>query len=101
MLRDPLLPPVSGQPDEGTIPVRNYQLPAMEYHVTYEYSLSDAPDDYIGAVPSQLVREVPSTIPPVLLPEFIRNQILQRSPQIANVRSLQILRAVSPEPLAK
>lgn len=74
------------------------RVPAMEYHVTYEYSLSDAPDDYIVSVPSQLVREVPSNIPPVLLPEFIKNQILQRSPRIANIRRLQILRPVSPTP---
>ncbi|WP_321885386.1 hypothetical protein [Burkholderia cenocepacia] len=74
------------------------RVPAMEYHVTYEYSLSDAPDDYIVTVPSQLVQEVPNNIPPVLLPEFIKNQILQRSPRIANIRRLQIVRPVSSLP---
>ncbi|MBA9947208.1 hypothetical protein D7207_27435 [Burkholderia cepacia] len=67
----------------------------MEYHVTYEYSLCNAPDDYIGTVPSQLVQEVPSNIPPVLLPEFIKSRILERSPQIGNIRRLQILRPAS------
>jgi len=65
---------------------------AMEYHVTYEYSLADAPDDYTVTVSSQLVREIPSNIAPVLLPEFIKNVILQRSPQMANIRRLRILR---------
>lgn len=68
----------------------------MEYHVTYEYSLSNAPDEYIGKVPSQLIREIPSNIAPALLPEFIKNLILQRSPQIANIRSLRLLRLVPP-----
>ncbi|WP_338418659.1 hypothetical protein [Burkholderia multivorans] len=67
---------------------------AMEYHVTYEYSLADAPDDYTVTVSSQLVREVPSNIAPVLLPEFIKNMILQRSPQMANIRRLRILRPI-------
>ncbi|WP_454805997.1 hypothetical protein [Paraburkholderia fungorum] len=69
----------------------------MEYHVTYEYSLGDAPDNYIVTVPSQLVRDVPSNIAPVLLPEFIRNVILQRSPQMANIRRLRVLRPTVPD----
>ncbi|MFP3563138.1 hypothetical protein [Paraburkholderia sp. SIMBA_030] len=69
----------------------------MEYHVTYEYSLADDPDNYIVMVPSQLVHAAPSNIAPVLLPEFIRIVILQRSPQIANIRCLRILRPTPPD----
>ncbi|MDN8000950.1 hypothetical protein QZN00_27840 [Burkholderia multivorans] len=68
----------------------------MEYHVTYEYSLTDAPNDYIVTVPSQLVLNIPSNIAPALLPEFIKNVILQRSPQMAGIRRLRVLRQVGP-----
>lgn len=44
----------------------------MKYLVSYEHSLASAPNDFIVQVPSQLVTDVPVTIPRVLLPEFPR-----------------------------
>ncbi|MFM0084511.1 hypothetical protein P0D72_37415 [Paraburkholderia sediminicola] len=63
----------------------------MDYRVTYEHSLSTAPDNFIVNVPSQLVCDVPATVPPALLPEFITRLILQRSPRIGRIRNLRIL----------
>lgn len=63
----------------------------MQVHVAYEHSLSDAPDDFIVRVPSQLIDDVPANIPPVLLPEYVTNLTLQRSPQIGKVRNLRLL----------
>ncbi|WP_082160913.1 MULTISPECIES: hypothetical protein [Burkholderia] len=63
----------------------------MQVRVTYEHSLTDAPDDFIVRVPSQLIDDVPANIPPVLLPEYVTNLILQRSPQIGKVRNLRLL----------
>ncbi|QET31215.1 hypothetical protein L0Z11_04150 [Burkholderia multivorans] len=63
----------------------------MQVHVSYEHSLTDAPDDFIVRVPSQLIDDVPANIPPVLLPEYVTNLILQRSPQIGKIRNLRLL----------
>jgi hypothetical protein len=63
----------------------------MEYRVSYEHSLASAPNDYIVQVPSQLVDNVPANIPRALLPEFISDLILQRSPQIGKIRHMRIL----------
>jgi hypothetical protein len=63
----------------------------MEYRVSYEYSLANAPNDYISHVPSQLVDNVPASVPRALLPEFITDLILKRSPQIGKIRYLRIL----------
>jgi hypothetical protein len=63
----------------------------MEYRVSYEHSLASAPDDYIVKVPSQIVDDVPANIPRALLPEFITDLILQRSPQIGKIRHMWIL----------
>ncbi|HGF2963150.1 hypothetical protein QZM53_09865 [Burkholderia multivorans] len=63
----------------------------MQVHVAYEHSLTDAPDDFIVRVPSQLVDGVPANVPPVLLPEYVTNLILQRSPQIGKIRNLRLL----------
>lgn len=63
----------------------------MQVHVAYEHSLSDAPDDFIVRVPSQLIDGVPANVPTVLLPEYVTNLILQRSPQIGKVRNLRLL----------
>jgi hypothetical protein len=63
----------------------------MQYRVAYEHSLKDRPDDFIVLVPSQLVDDIPANIPRALLPEFITDLILKRSPQIAKIRHLRIL----------
>jgi len=54
----------------------------MDYRVGYENSLASAPHDSIVQVRSLLVEDVPANIPRALLPEFIANLILSRSPQI-------------------
>ncbi|KPD19635.1 hypothetical protein [Paraburkholderia nemoris] len=63
----------------------------MDYQVSYEHSLASAPNDFIVQVPSQLVTDVPATIPRALLPEFLADLIRQRSPQIGRIRNLRIL----------
>jgi len=63
----------------------------MDYQVSYEHSLAGAPNDFIVQVPSQLVTDVPSTIPRALLPEFLADLIRQRSPRIGRIRNLRVL----------
>lgn len=63
----------------------------MEYRVSYEHSLASAPNDFIARIASQLVDNVPPNIPRALLPEFITDLILKRSPQIGRIRTLRIL----------
>ncbi|MBN3777339.1 hypothetical protein G3O06_07180 [Burkholderia sp. Ac-20345] len=63
----------------------------MDYRVTYEHSLRQVPDDFIAQVASQLITDVPANIPRALLPEYITELILSRSPQIAQIRHLRIL----------
>ena len=63
----------------------------MDYRVSYEHSLVSAPEDFIVQVPSQLVGDVPANFPRALLPEFIGELILSRSPQIGRIRRLRIL----------
>ena len=63
----------------------------MDYRVAYEHSLKNRPDDFIVHVPSQLVENVPANVPRALLPEFITDLILKRSPQIGKIRHLRIL----------
>jgi hypothetical protein len=63
----------------------------MDYRVSYEHSLKNAPDEFIVNVPSQLVEDIPANVPRVLLPEYIADLILKRSPQIGKIRYLRIL----------
>ncbi|CAG9258026.1 conserved hypothetical protein [Burkholderia diffusa] len=63
----------------------------MDYRVSYEHSLRQAPDDFIAQVASQLITDVPANIPRALLPEYIADLILKRSPEIAQIRHLRIL----------
>ncbi|RQZ39163.1 hypothetical protein DIE16_13390 [Burkholderia sp. Bp9090] len=63
----------------------------MDYRVSYEHSLKNDPDEYIVHVPSQLVEEVPANVPRALLPEYITELILKRSPQMGKIRHLRIL----------
>jgi hypothetical protein len=63
----------------------------MEYRVAYEHSLITSPDEYLAQVPSQVVNDVPASIPRALLPEYITNLIKERSPSIGNIRRLRIL----------
>ncbi|KGX30604.1 hypothetical protein AQ808_20700 [Burkholderia pseudomallei] len=63
----------------------------MDYRVSYEHSLKSEPEAFIVQVPSQLVQGVPGNIPRALLPEFITDLILQRSPTIGRIRNLRIL----------
>jgi hypothetical protein len=63
----------------------------MEIRVSYEHSLAIAPEEYIVHVPSQLVTDVPANVPRALLPEFIANLIVERSPSIGKIRNLRIL----------
>jgi len=63
----------------------------MDYRISYEHSLKSEPDAFIVQVPSQLVQDVPANIPRALLPEYITDLILQRSPTIGRIRNLQVL----------
>ncbi|MGZ2744452.1 hypothetical protein [Burkholderia stagnalis] len=63
----------------------------MDYRVSYEHSLKNDPDNYIAHVPSQLVEGVPANVPRALLPEYITELILKRSPQMGKIRHLRIL----------
>ncbi|WP_116138965.1 hypothetical protein [Paraburkholderia sp. BL27I4N3] len=63
----------------------------MEYRVSYEHSLKSALDEYIVHVPSQMVVDVPASIPRALLPEYIANLIRERSPNVGRIRHLRIL----------
>ena len=63
----------------------------MDYRVSYEHSLQNKPDEFIVHVPSQLVEGVPPNVPRALLPEYITELILKRSPQIGKIRYLRIL----------
>ncbi|MEX3930369.1 hypothetical protein AB4Y32_00895 [Paraburkholderia phymatum] len=51
----------------------------------YENRLKGASDQFIVNVPSQLVENVPANVPRALLPGYITDLILQRSPQIGRV----------------
>jgi hypothetical protein len=63
----------------------------MDYRVSYEHSLKNAPDEFIVQVPSQLVEDIPANVPRALLPEYIPDLILKRSPRIGKIRYLRIL----------
>jgi hypothetical protein len=63
----------------------------MDYRVSYEHSLKSEPDAFIMQVPSQLVQDVLGNIPRALLPEYITDFILQRSPTIGRIRHLRIV----------
>jgi hypothetical protein len=63
----------------------------MDYRVSYEHSLKNAPDEFIVHVPSQLVEDIPASVPRALLPEYIADLIQKRSPQIGKIRYLRIL----------
>ncbi|EUC14433.1 hypothetical protein [Paraburkholderia hospita] len=63
----------------------------MDYRVSYEHSLQNKPDEFIVHVPSQLVEDVPPNVLRALLPEYITELILKRSPQIGRIRYLRVL----------
>jgi hypothetical protein len=63
----------------------------MDYRVSYEHSLKRDPDAFIVQVPSQLVDGIPGNIPRALLPEYITELILNRSPTIGKIRNLRVL----------
>lgn len=63
----------------------------MDYRVSHEHSLQSDPDEFIVQVPSQLVEGIPPNIPRALLPEYITELILQRSPGIGHIRNLRVL----------
>jgi hypothetical protein len=63
----------------------------MDILVSYEHSLASAPEEFIVHVPSQLVNNVPANVPRALLPEYIANLIVERSPSIGKIRNLRIL----------
>jgi hypothetical protein len=63
----------------------------VNYNVSYEHSLKGESNNFIVKVPSQLVENVPANTPRALLPEFITELIMGRSPQIGKVRNLRIL----------
>ncbi|MBB5466844.1 hypothetical protein HDG32_002962 [Paraburkholderia sp. CI2] len=63
----------------------------MEYRVSYEHSLASAPSDFIARITSHLVEDIPANVPRALLPEFIADLILKRSPEIGRIRDLRIL----------
>ncbi|WP_027795670.1 hypothetical protein [Paraburkholderia acidipaludis] len=63
----------------------------MDILVSYEHSLASAPEKFIAQVPSQLVSNVPANVPRALLPEYIANLIVERSPSIGKIRNLRIL----------
>jgi hypothetical protein len=63
----------------------------MDYRVSYEHSLKREPDAFIVQVPTQLVEGVPPEVPRALLPEYITNLILERSPSIGKIRNLRVL----------
>jgi hypothetical protein len=63
----------------------------MDYRVSYEHSLTSAPEDFIAKVPSQLVEGAPANIPRALLPEFISDLILKCSVRIGKIRKLRLL----------
>ncbi|MEX3671667.1 hypothetical protein [Paraburkholderia phenoliruptrix] len=63
----------------------------MDYQVSYEHSLQTDPDAFIVRVPSQRVGGVPANLPRDLLPDYITELILQRSPAIGRIRHLRIL----------
>lgn len=77
--------------ESSTLTMSLEPSPNMDYRVSYEHSLASAPNDYIVHVPSQLVDNVPANVPRALLPEFITELILKRSPQIGKIRYLRIL----------
>ena len=54
----------------------------MDYRVSYEHSPENAPDEFIVHVPSQLLEDIPGNVPRALLPEYIADLILKRSPQM-------------------
>lgn len=63
----------------------------MDYRVSYEHSLKSEPDTFIVQVPSQLVEGIPANIPRALVPEYITDLILSRSPAIGKIRNLRVL----------
>ena len=63
----------------------------MDYRVSYEHSLKNAPDDFIVHVSSQIVEDVPANVPRALLPEYMTDLILKRSRQIGkSVRTIVV-----------
>jgi hypothetical protein len=78
-------------------PYEDYQfehlsITEMDIRVSYEHSLaSSSPDDFIVLVPSQMICDVPATIPRALLPEYVANLLRERSPSIGRIRNLRVL----------
>ena len=63
----------------------------MDCRVSHEHSLKSEPDAFIVLVPSQLVEGVPADNPRALLPEYITDLILSKSPTIGKIRNLRVL----------
>ncbi len=63
----------------------------MQYRVAYEHTLKNDPEKFIVRIPSQLVEGVPANVPRALLPEYITELILKRSPQMGKISHLRIL----------
>lgn len=63
----------------------------MDYRVSYEHSLKSDPDAFIVQVPSQLVEGIHGNVPRALLPEYIAELILTRSPSMGKIRNLRVL----------
>ena len=70
-------------------PPRSGQV--MDYRASDEHSLENAPDEFAVHVPSQLLEDIPGNVPLALLPEYIADLILKRSPQIGKIQYLRIL----------
>jgi hypothetical protein len=75
----------------ATLAITSPKQKNMDILVSYEHSLASAPEEFIVHVPSQLVNNVPANVPRALLPEYIANLIVERSPSIGKIRNLRIL----------
>jgi hypothetical protein len=85
------VPSAEGPVKIGAKRVTHWGLELMDYTVSYEHSLKSDPDKFIVHVPTQLVEDVPANVPRALLPEYISELILKRSPQMGKIRHLRII----------
>lgn len=68
------------------------------YRAGEDHSLKSDPDAFFVQVPSQLVDGIPGNIPRALLPEYITELILSRSPGIGKVKNLRASERHAPRP---
>jgi hypothetical protein len=66
-------------------------IQTMNYRVTYEHSLQNAPDEFIVQVPVQVVSDVPENVRREELADFITKLILERSPGMGKIRNMRVL----------